>query len=93
MIKPAEPGRWLALTLGAFFLLTAALGLASRGVYQDDDLAHFLFARWAGWFPSYLLHVWGRPGLTIPLFAVSWLGPEPPIQSRGPVSPRMQSML
>ena len=73
MIKPAEPGRWLALTLGAFFLLTAALGLASNGVYQDDDLTHFLFARWAGWFPSYLLHVWGRPGLTIPLFAVSWL--------------------
>ncbi|OQZ05889.1 MAG: hypothetical protein B6D36_07795, partial [Planctomycetes bacterium UTPLA1] len=73
MTRPAEPGRWLALTLGAFFLLTAALGLASRGVYQDDDLTHFLFARWAGWFPSYLLHVWGRPGLTIPLFAVSWL--------------------
>lgn len=73
MTKPAEPGRWLGLTLGAFFLLTAALGFASKGVYQDDDLTHFLFARWAGWFPSYLLHVWGRPGLTVPLAAVSWL--------------------
>ena len=47
------------------FLLTAVLGIFSNGVHHDDDLTHFLMARWSAWFPSYLLHVWGRPALTI----------------------------
>lgn len=58
----------------AFFLLTAVLGLLSNGVHHDDDLMHLLMARWARWFPQYLLHWWGRPGLTIPLAGVAWLG-------------------
>lgn len=49
-------------------------GLLSDGVYHDDDLTHYLMARWAGWYPSYLLHIWGRPGLTVPLAAVAWIG-------------------
>ncbi len=52
--------------------LTLVLGLLSDGVYHDDDLTHFLMARWARWYPSYLLHIWGRPGLTLPLACVSW---------------------
>lgn len=74
MIRATQPGRALPAAVGGCFILTAALGLASQGVYQDDDLTHFLFARWAKWFPSYLLHVWGRPGLTVPLSTVSGIG-------------------
>lgn len=61
----------LALTGG--LALTLLLGLFSDGVYHDDDLTHFLMARWSAWYPTYLLHIWGRPGLTIPMAAVSWL--------------------
>ncbi len=60
---------WLALL--PCFVITVVLGLASNGVHQDDDLAHFLMARWSWWFPEYLLHFWGRPGLTLPLAAVT----------------------
>ncbi|MEE8385069.1 MAG: hypothetical protein V3S01_04055, partial [Dehalococcoidia bacterium] len=57
--------------VGSFLALTVILGLLSDGAYHDDDLTHFLMARWAGWFPEYLLHVWGRPGVTIPLAGVA----------------------
>ncbi|MFH1418344.1 MAG: hypothetical protein ABII12_08685 [Planctomycetota bacterium] len=67
---PSEK-RAVYLTLLPCFALTVLLGLASNGVHQDDDLAHFLMARWACWFPEYLLHFWGRPGLTLPLAAVT----------------------
>lgn len=63
---------WLA-TAG-FFLLTVVLGLLSDGAYHDDDLTHFLMARWARWRPEYLLHFWGRPGFTVPMAAVAWIG-------------------
>lgn len=56
------------------FALTVVLGLLSDGVYHDDDLTHFLMARWAYQFPEYLVHLWGRPGLTVPLAAVAWFG-------------------
>jgi hypothetical protein len=57
-----------------FFALTLTLGLLSDGVYHDDDLTHYLFARWSVVFPEHLLNIWGRPGLTIPLAAVAWIG-------------------
>ncbi len=60
------------LAVGSCFSLTIFLGLLSNGAYHDDDLTHFLMARWAHWFPEFLLHVWGRPGATIPLAAVAW---------------------
>ncbi len=47
------------------------LGLMSDGVHHDDDLTHFLFARWSWWYPGYLTHVWGRPGFTLPMALVS----------------------
>lgn len=62
------------LALAPCFAFTVVLGLLSDGVFHDDDLTHFLMARWAHWFPGYLLHIWGRPGLTIPLAAVAWIG-------------------
>ncbi len=71
--RPAGAGavRWV---VAGGFLLTVALGLWSDGVHHDDDLTHFLMARWAWWFPGYLLHPWGRPGYTIPAALVSWVG-------------------
>lgn len=66
--------RPILLAILPFFALTIAFGLLSDGVHHDDDLTHYLMARWSGWYPSYLLHVWGRPGLTVPLAAVAWIG-------------------
>ncbi len=64
--------RAMGLTVAAGWILTAVLGLLSDGVHHDDDLVHFLMARWSWWYPGYLLNVWGRPGMTIPTAAVSW---------------------
>jgi len=47
------------------------LGLMSDGVHHDDDLTHFMFARWSWRFPGYLVHVWGRPGFTVPMALVA----------------------
>lgn len=69
----ARDRRLLAASAGGFFLLTLVLGFLSDGVHHDDDLTHFLIARWARWFPEYLLHIWGRPGFTVPMAAVSWM--------------------
>lgn len=70
-------GRERSLMLKALlpcYIGTILLGLASNGVHHDDDLTHYLMSRWARWFPGYLLHVWGRPGATIPMAAVAWIG-------------------
>jgi hypothetical protein len=72
-VRPRGTGEVLATVL-PLFLLTVVLGLLSEGVYHDDDLTHFLMARWARWCPGYLLHLWGRPGLTLPLASVAWIG-------------------
>jgi hypothetical protein len=63
---------WLAV--GAGLLVTIVLGLLSEGAHHDDDLTHYLMARWAGWYPGYLLHIWGRPGCTLPLAGAAWIG-------------------
>ncbi|QDV90983.1 hypothetical protein RAS2_20700 [Phycisphaerae bacterium RAS2] len=53
---------------------TILLGAWSDGAYHDDDLTHFLMARWSAVFPGYMLNIWGRPGFTIPAAAVAWIG-------------------
>jgi len=53
--------RWLL----AFVALTVFSAAASNGAYHDDDLKHYLFARWVRYDASYLAHVWGRPGFTL----------------------------
>jgi len=63
---------WCVVASG--LLLTATFGLLSDGAHHDDDLTHFLMARWARWFPGYLLHLWGRPGFTLPVSLVAWIG-------------------
>ncbi len=47
--------------LGVSFLLAAC----SDGIHQDDDLTHWLFAKWAWRSPAYLVNEWGRPGFTL----------------------------
>ncbi len=69
----ARSARLIPVVLAPFLILTLLIGAISDGVYHDDDLTHFLMARWAWSFPSYLLHTWGRPGLTLPLASVTWL--------------------
>jgi len=75
--NPATENRKVLLAVAAPLALTLLLGALSDGAYHDDDLTHFLMARWAWRFPCYLLHVWGRPGLTMPLATVSWLPNSP----------------
>lgn len=54
---------------------SAACILASpEGLHHFDDITHFLFARWAWEWPSYLLDHWGRPGFTVPYFLPAGLG-------------------
>lgn len=57
-----------------FVTLGLTFGLLSNGVHHDDDLTHFMFARWAWTFPGYLVNVWGRPGFTVPVSLVAGLG-------------------
>lgn len=45
--------------------LSAAFALASTGVYYDDDLAHYMIARFAWRHPELFLNTWGRPGFTM----------------------------
>ena len=47
----------LAITLG--FVLRSP-----EGIHHFDDLTHYLFAKWAWKWPTYLLDDWGRPGFT-----------------------------
>lgn len=72
---PAGSDRRGVLPIALFFcLLTVILGAMSNGVHHDDDLVHFLMARWSWTYPAYLLHIWGRPGATIPMALVSGIG-------------------
>lgn len=61
----------------AAFLLAVVLGLLSNGVHHDDDLTHFLMARWSAVYPEYLLNFWARPGFTAPMSVIAWIGSPP----------------
>lgn len=55
-----------AALLAAFLTASLAAGWISNGVYHEDDLTHYVFARWSHFDARYLLDVWGRPGFTVP---------------------------
>lgn len=57
--------RWAGLALAICFLGTLQSAWLSDGVYHEDDLTHYLFARWVGHDARYLLDPWGRPGFTV----------------------------
>ncbi len=74
---PAAPRdrRLAAILLVLGFGLTVACGrVHPDGLVHFDDLTHYLFAKWAWTWPSYLLNDWGRPGFTIPYFLPAALG-------------------
>jgi hypothetical protein len=55
--------------------VTLAFALHSpEGIHHFDDLTHYLFAKWAWNWPSYLLDDWGRPGFTVLCFLPAQLG-------------------
>jgi hypothetical protein len=49
-------------------------GFLSQGVYHEDDLTHYLFARWSQHDARYLVDSWGRPGFTIPYSWAATIG-------------------
>lgn len=59
---PLAPAPFCAL---AVLALSATAALLSSGVYYDDDLAHYLIARFSWQHPELLLDTWGRPAFTL----------------------------
>src|SRR3990172_3460669 len=59
-LAPALAGVGLAL-----FGLYTGEGLLATGVYNDDDIGHYLIARDAPARPELFLNVWGRPLFTL----------------------------
>jgi hypothetical protein len=72
--QPQNHPRVVVATLLVGLAVSMVLAAASDGAYHDDDLTHYLFARWAWIWPQYLLHEWGRPGFTILHFLPARLG-------------------
>lgn len=73
-LRPDPFARRAQLTLAICFTATLVAGLLSEGVYHEDDLKHFLYARWSQHCPSYLLEDWGRPGFTVPFALPTLIG-------------------
>ncbi|HYF63607.1 MAG TPA: hypothetical protein VD886_12385 [Herpetosiphonaceae bacterium] len=72
MIRPAPASpirrRELLLLIGPTLFFVAVYwgyGWLSTGAYNDDDLTHYLIARWSWRHPELLLDVWGRPAWTL----------------------------
>jgi hypothetical protein len=59
------------LALIAFYI---SYTLRSSGTYQDDDIGHYLIARWSWRHPELLLDVWGRPTFTLLYAPIAPLG-------------------
>lgn len=71
-IKNARRADKLAMIFVFFGLIAAvAVGLASDGFYQDDDLTHYRFASEGCGNIEALLHRWARPGYNIPTALVA----------------------
>ena len=64
----------LLLTLVGFALSMVCVLSSPDGVLQFDDLTHFLYAKWAWQWPTYILDEWGRPGFTALYFLPAGLG-------------------
>ncbi len=60
-------GALVLVGLGAALLL----GALSDGVYHDDDICHYLFARDGIHNVNLLLHQWARPGYNLPTAVVA----------------------
>ena len=75
LVRPEITGRRAALACCAVALgLSWTVAALSDGALHDDDLTHFLYAKWASERPEYLVHEWGRPGFTVLYFLPAQLG-------------------
>ncbi len=74
-VPSALTSRNAALACCLFGLVISwLLAILSDGVHHDDDLTHFLYAKWSGHRLAFLLNEWGRPGFTVLYFLPSQLG-------------------
>lgn len=62
------------LSAGGLFLLFIWYGIKSTGSYYDDDIAHYLIARYSWQHPELFLNTWGRPAFTLLYAPVALLG-------------------
>jgi hypothetical protein len=71
----AEAGpRRLALVFTLAGLAAAlVMGAVSNGVYHDDDICHYLYARDSWGDAQTMLHWWARPGYNVPTMFVARL--------------------
>ena len=60
-----------AIAALAIFIL---YGLFSNGTYNDDDISHYLIARFSWLHPSLLWDTWGRPAFTVLYAPVALFG-------------------
>jgi hypothetical protein len=60
--------------LAALLIVFVVYGLRSSGTYYDDDIAHFLIARFSWSHPELFLDRWGRPAFTLLYAPVALLG-------------------
>src|SRR3954471_17546081 len=75
MVKKTIPATWaIGLIVLSLITLYVSYTLRSSGTYQDDDIGHYLIARWAWKHPALLLDVWGRPAWTLLYAPVAPLG-------------------
>jgi hypothetical protein len=75
MIRKATPTTWaLCLIVLSLIALYVSYTLRSSGTYQDDDIGHFLIARWSWKHPELLFDIWGRPAFTLLYAPIAPLG-------------------
>jgi hypothetical protein len=66
---------WLTIgLLGVLVLLFMSYGARSVGTYYDDDIAHYLIARFSWKHPELFFNTWGRPVYTILYAPAALLG-------------------
>jgi hypothetical protein len=75
VMKKATPATWaIFLIVLSLIALYISYTLRSSGTYQDDDIGHFLIARWSWKHPELLFDIWGRPAFTLLYAPVAPLG-------------------
>ena len=72
-LAPRRPRLELGIAI-VLVALYAWYGLRSAGTYYDDEISHYLIARYSWKYPQLLLSTWGRPAFTILYAPVALLG-------------------
>jgi hypothetical protein len=63
-----------AATISTLLVLYITYGLLSTGTYYDDDIAHYMIARFSPQHPELFFSTWGRPAFTILYSPAALLG-------------------